>query len=122
MDVAEQRLIDANVLADRLQKLETDIYTEAMREKDPVKACISGIVEGIKKQVIAAPTIDAQPVVHARWLPRGSDDNDAGMYYCSACKDERYFGDEVITSEEASKYCPFCPNCGAKMDGGAAHA
>ena len=81
-----------------------------------------GIVEGcvvFPDTIAKAPTIDAVPVVHARWILRGCDDNDAGIYYCSACKDERYFGDEVITSEEASKYCPFCPNCGAKMDGGA---
>lgn len=72
---------------------------------------------GVLDVIAREPSVDAVPVVHARWLPRGSDDNDAGMYYCSACKDERYFGDEVITSEEASKYCPFRPNCGAKMDG-----
>lgn len=65
------------------------------------------------------PAIDAVPVVHAEWLLCGSDDYDAGMYYCSACKDERYFGDEVNTSEEAEKYCHYCPNCGARMDGGA---
>lgn len=108
--MVDVRLIDANALKAKL-------YSLLKIEEAPPR-----FIEGLETALAVAdvaPTIDAVPVVHARWLPRGSDDNDAGMYYCSACKDERYFGDEVITSEEASKYCPFCPNCGAKMDGGA---
>ena len=31
---------------------------------------------------------------------------------CSACGDERFF-------EEDDKLCNYCPNCGAKMKGGA---
>lgn len=83
---------------------------------DPGKDClpISIIAETIEE----APAVDAEPVRHGRWIPRGDDDSDAGMYKCSECGDERYFGEEVLTSEEAATYARYCPNCGAKMDGG----
>lgn len=50
------------------------------------------------------PAVDAQPVVHGRWL-------DKNEFTCSEC------GYEWMTSAEypGAKYCP---NCGAKMDGG----
>ena len=124
--MSDVRLIDANVVISYID----DCIAESREEREDAKSrgndCEVNYNAGeiqmarrIKRKInLGTPTIETVPVVHARWLPRGSDDNDAGMYYCSACKDERYFGDEVITSEEASKYCPFCPNCGAKMDGG----
>lgn len=64
----------------------------------------------------AEELIEYAPVRHGRWIPRGDDDSDAGMYKCSECGDERYFGEEVWTSEEAATYARYCPNCGAKMD------
>lgn len=46
------------------------------------------------------PAADVAPVVHGRWI-KGSPNP-----YCSECFVE--CRDEI----------PFCPNCGAKMDGG----
>ena len=48
-----------------------------------------------------APTIDAEPVRHGKWIEYPTAD---GMNQCSACGVLR-FGE--------SKYCP---NCGARMD------
>jgi rubrerythrin len=53
-------------------------------------------LDGVMAVIDNAPTIDAAPVVHGEW--RG--------YVCSICGG---------TSECGSE--PFCPNCGAKMDG-----
>ena len=51
------------------------------------------------------PAADVAPVVHARWIPFHSEA--AGdIQYCSAC--EIGFGAKT----------DYCPNCGAKMDGG----
>lgn len=52
------------------------------------------------------PAADVAPVVHGRWVPFHSEA--AGdIQYCSACE----IGFAAKTD--------YCPNCGAKMDGGA---
>lgn len=55
-----------------------------------------------------APAVDAAPVVHGDWTPKETMIRHpwAFNYYCSACK------------LDANKLTPYCPNCGAKMDGG----
>lgn len=53
-----------------------------------------------------APTVDAVPVVHGVWAPVNKIDPISG-YRCSKC---RYIVGFDLT--------PYCPNCGAKMDGG----
>lgn len=53
------------------------------------------------------PTIDAEPVRHATWMPTEYDE-----HKCSECggREDYWWAD---------KGTPFCPWCGAKMDGGA---
>lgn len=57
------------------------------------------------------PAADVAPVVHGRW-ERDAD----GDWYCTNC-------DEVVaiceSGRERTYRKPYCPNCGAKMDGGA---
>ena len=59
-----------------------------------------------------APAVDAVEVVHARWSKPfiGGYDGLHAVYYrtCSNC-----------SSDEIDLYYNYCPNCGAKMDGGA---
>lgn len=52
-----------------------------------------------------APAADVAPVVHAKWIPMGGMKRD-DRARCSNCRKPR---------PNKSKYCP---NCGAKMDGG----
>lgn len=72
----------------------------------------------------ALPAADVAPVVHGLWMPiresemTGWDPAVAGRdpiggYICSACKEEAVYdcNDEFVLSK-------YCPNCGAKMDGG----
>ena len=56
----------------------------------------------------AAPAADVAPVVHGRWIADG--DGYHWTYNCSICgwKDGYPFNERHN----------FCPNCGAKMDGG----
>lgn len=56
-----------------------------------------------------APTIDAVPVVHGRWIGHFEDDSMArvGCYACSQCRAQRNY------LEKAD--CNYCPNCGALM-------
>ena len=55
------------------------------------------------------PTIDAVPVVHARW-------EENRMYYrCTACGTD--FDDDIVFIHPGEFHLPnYCPECGAKMD------
>jgi hypothetical protein len=51
----------------------------------------------VKAWLDAAPTVEAKPVIHAKWNYDGTCDN---------CK-----------AQVLSNHTKFCPACGAKMDG-----
>ena len=56
-----------------------------------------------------APSVDVAPVVHGRWIEQEKYTFGV-MYDCSIC------GDRILDTGHSWNYCP---NCGAKMDGGA---
>ena len=57
--------------------------------------------ESLKRMLIEAPTVDAVPVVHGRWIT-----DEKGVTYCGRCR---------IIDDYASVH-NYCPNCGARMD------
>ena len=60
-------------------------------------------------RIKAAPAVDAVPVVHGRWLHVKERRLFGEEYYlCSRCK----------TRNGMMIDFNYCPNCGAKMDGG----
>lgn len=61
------------------------------------------------ERIKALPAADVMPVVHGKWIE--SANFDAGFWVCSKCR----FVSEAIA---AHKLYGYCPNCGAKMDGG----
>lgn len=70
-----------------------------------------------------ALTIDAVPVVHAMWIPSESDFDDDDTLFdveewcdwqCCACREDICY-DDPMPIRLLPKYCP---NCGARMDGG----
>lgn len=75
--------------------------------------CAAGVNAAIR-EVASFPAADVAPVVHGRW----EQDAD-GDWYCTNCN-------EVVSicesGRERTYRKPYCPNCGAKMDGGADHA
>lgn len=68
------------------------------------------IIRQVSKVIDCAPTIEATPVVHGKWI--WADD---GYCRCSECKQKapviRQYQDEPITT--MTSYCHYC---GAKMD------
>ena len=60
----------------------------------------------VVQRIRSAPAADVASVVHGRWIIS----SDGYFPYCSECKNEPRYG-------VMSKHCP---NCGARMDGGAA--
>ena len=89
----DKRLIDANALMRDVMGL-TIVSPEAMNYANAVAVAIAN-----------APTIDAVEVVHGRWVF-----DRPNHYKCSVC-DAMWSG--------VARFMKFCPNCGAKMDGGA---
>ena len=92
---------------------------EYIKRESAVKAANEWVSEACKEPVMRAsrlfdklqkvPVADVAPVVHGRW----EQDAD-GDWYCTNC-------DEAVAICESGKERtyrkPYCPNCGAKMDG-----
>ena len=62
----------------------------------------------VRSIVYRIPTADVAPVVHGRWIEKEKYTFGI-MYDCSLCEDR------ILDNGHPWKYCP---NCGAKMDGG----
>lgn len=88
------RLIDAD-------KLKTDMHEKAFDGDGGYK--IFGVS---KKQIEDAPTVDAEPVIHAHWIENISE----GIIKCSNCAEEW----SIINNCCETFF--YCPHCGAKMD------
>ena len=74
---------------------------------------INGI-ETVLEYAENLPAADAAPVVHGRW--EGSTDDWLGtdVYTCTKCR-ESYV---LVEGTPKQNLWHYCPNCGAKMDGG----
>lgn len=63
----------------------------------------------MKEWLAEQPTIEAEPVMHGRWIEEiefGCDGSPNGCHFrCSICNEIEY------------ETTPYCPNCGARMDG-----
>ena len=69
----------------------------------PVEGCFSDMISAY--DVVMLPAADVAPVVHGRWIMH--DDEFGLTCECSVC--------HIETMGDGN----YCPNCGAKMDGGA---
>ena len=99
------RLIDADAFDKRI-RLAVGSCEEELTED--FKDGISTILEMMK----TAPTVDAVPVVHGRWIRVYSR---PGVFKylgwtCDQCG-------QRTGNEYAPQWYKFCPNCGARMDG-----
>lgn len=97
------RPIDADALA-----ITVALY---MAENAYLNDTALDVLKKVAKWIEEEPTLDLAPVVHGEWEERTRRlswcDDDVDIYFvCSACNEENY-GETL-----------FCPNCGAKMDGG----
>ena len=93
----KKRLIDANALLEKIQfRLPVD---------DHISECIDECVKMARQIINDAHTVDAEEVVHGRWIRY---EHGSGIF-CSHCHHKRRYRDA---------HDNYCPNCGAKMDGG----
>ena len=96
--MAENEYIDREAFRRQLINRQiTDQYFNARERHE-----IGCIIEMLDK----APTADVAPVVHGEWKEPYDGFHDMIVIICSRCL---YRG---------AKHFKYCPNCGAKMDGG----
>ena len=67
----------------------------------------------VRTHINEAPTVDAVEVVHGRWaISRESEISKS--VWCTACGEGFYLHKKNTVPIDKM---PYCPNCGAKMDG-----
>lgn len=103
------RLIDADVLIEKLVHFEQSSSALKGIGLEPLMA-----IRTAGEMVQAMPAVDAAPVRHGRWV--SIDEDSRGFFEeceCSCCGRTTYlqFYVKVVDYE-------YCPNCGAKMNGG----
>lgn len=98
------RYIDADDVAQRLMYYMSHT-PERCGEHYAYKAAL--------KEVVGSPTADVEEVKHGKWIPVQYTYFGLKRYECSECKDDEYWQKRYIEHKEK-----YCPNCGAKMDGG----
>lgn len=65
----------------------------------------------IQRDVLKLPAADVAPVVHGRWILEREPNGKPYCFHCSVCDSDYHCIGIVVASD-------YCPNCGAKMDGG----
>lgn len=72
----------------------------------------------IRHALAAAPAADVAPVVHGRWIHSRYEDcsEQFELVKCSQCNHEAYAMAFYVRGGN------YCPNCGAKMNGGDSNA
>jgi hypothetical protein len=115
-EMPEVRLIDANVADKILTELCITIQDTGNVSGvsgtivKSVRPCVTTGVRAAQVALNNMPTIEAEPVLHGRWIFIGEETMYDGWTYrkhkCTEC--------DFVTVEAKN----FCPNCGAKMDFG----
>ena len=79
------------------------LYTELVKMKDFGELTAKKAIRVVEK----APTIDAEPVRHGKWIPHEDEDGERYGDNCSEC------GEWYVMPYGKTN---FCPHCGARMD------
>lgn len=69
--------------------------------------CYRDAIETVKR----FPAADVATVVHGRWILEREPNGKPYCFHCSVCDSDYHCIGIVVASD-------YCPNCGAKMDGG----
>ena len=97
------RLIEEDAFVERITKLQEEIAENSECYHDDAE--IVEVLDYVLVLLGEQSTIEAKPVVHGRWQCVFENNMGRKVGWCSNCG----------FLEEVNNYCP---NCGAKMDGG----
>ena len=115
------RFIDAEKYAKVLKEVSKrqgydELFSDNLLSVGDVFDAIIADLEGTSRDAPKdAPTADVVEVRHGEWLYYHGDDVQGfyGHPYCSEC-----YGYAPFKADGSAAISPFCPNCGATMDGG----
>ena len=89
---------------------------EAIRGDHPPFYDGQDVANWQEKCINEAPTVDAEPMRHGKWLF-----SDYDYFTCSVCGGQYFTGADSTKDAKAmlenNAYYPYCPHCGARMDG-----
>ena len=92
----------------RYVDIECDAVTEVLpRRAFKTRQDIQDFLDNI-------PAADVVPVVHGHWIWHEEEFE----YECSACHCRFDYNHTFEIFDHGFQYANYCPNCGAKMDGG----
>ena len=77
------------------------------------------IANALKRYVKRVPCADVAQVRHGRWFDTGVENKTGNIYFCSVCNKYHNPNKKDVQMKRAKEKPAYCPNCGAKMDGGA---
>lgn len=105
----EKRLIDANAVKALFDERYDDVFVQERTRHNT--QFWNGLCCGVnwgRNTIADTPTVDAVEVVHGKWIEKEYCEPSGGYYlfHCSECC--------APNAMERN----YCPNCGAKMDGG----
>lgn len=95
------RLIDADAVIS---------FVDAGHLRNPME--LSWSDKDVVDMIESRPTVDAVQVVHAYWIIKPHGTYGQLRAFCSACGKHSGIGGIVSNQKK-----PYCPNCGAIMDG-----
>ena len=100
-----------------MRLIDADALKAVFEEKSSEAVCGVELCKAIISRIDEAPTVDAVPVRHGKWIIR--DNPGTGWYRvtCSEC------GEDVTSTAPCIGFFPnakvtwdYCPSCGARMD------
>lgn len=100
------RYIDADKVLLELQKFSLDT-------SNPYGVGYSDCLTAVEDVLNEAPTADVEEVKHGEWIEKEEVYGDV-YYTCSNCNNDW----TTIDGTPQQNFMNYCPNCGAKMDGG----
>lgn len=99
-----KRYIDVETLISQLEKVQFDI------EDSIYSKGFGGATETFLGILRKYPTADVVEVRRGEWILEKEPNGKPYCFHCSVCDDE-------FRHIEIKTKTPYCPNCGAKMDG-----
>lgn len=107
------RLIDADALTEELKKWLKDKELHRSLGTAEEIWCNDAeieVLETIIDDISRMPTVEAKPIIHAKWEPDEESSVEKPCYRCSNCG-------AVLEEDYNWHNHNFCYHCGAKMDG-----